>query len=91
MSDLDNPLAKWVPEFPVTNIIKHGLTLFKAWISNYILYKLWDEITYLLPNFNDKTVELWESLRNFKPTLYWVYDYLSILGLKLIHVGKMSQ
>ena len=24
----------------------HGLTLISAWMSNYIHYKLWDEITY---------------------------------------------
>ena len=24
---------------------KHGLTLIPAWISNYIHYKVWDEIT----------------------------------------------
>ena len=27
----------------------HGLTLIPAWISNYIHYKLWDEITYPFP------------------------------------------
>ena len=58
MSDLDKPLAKWVSGFPFINIIKHGLTLFKTWISNYILYKLWDEITDLFPNFNDKPLNL---------------------------------
>ena len=25
---------------------QHGLTLIPAWISNYIYYKVWDEITY---------------------------------------------
>ena len=30
----------------------HGLTLIPAWISNYIHYKLWDEITYPFLNFN---------------------------------------
>ena len=24
-----------------------------TWISNYIYFKVWDEITYSLPNFND--------------------------------------
>ena len=34
----------------------------------------------------------WATIGNmserFLPTLYWAYDYLSILGLKLIHVCK---
>ena len=29
-----------------------------AWVSNYIHYNVWDEITYLLPNFNGETVEV---------------------------------
>ena len=34
--------------------IKHG----GAWISNYIHYKVWDEITYPFLNFNGCTVEV---------------------------------
>ena len=34
---------------PFTNI---GLTLIPAWISNYIHYKAWGEITYPFLNFN---------------------------------------
>ena len=30
----------------------HGLTLIPAWISNHINSKVWDEITYLFPDFN---------------------------------------
>ena len=37
---------------------QHGLTLIPTWISNYIHYKLWDEITYPFLNFNDATVEV---------------------------------
>ena len=33
----------------------HGLTLIPAWISNYIHYKMWDEI-----NFNSTFVEVQE-------------------------------
>ena len=29
---------------------KHGITLIPAWISNYIHYNVWDEITYPSPN-----------------------------------------
>ena len=39
-------------------------TLLPAWISNYIHYKVWDEITYPFPNFN---VEVWEWISNFIP------------------------
>ena len=37
---------------------KHGLTLIPAWISNYIHYNVWDEITYQFLNFNGATVEV---------------------------------
>ena len=33
-------------------------TLIPAWISNYIHYKVWDEITYPFLNFNGATVEV---------------------------------
>ena len=36
----------------------HGLTLIPAWISNYIHYNVWDEITYQFLNFNGCTVEV---------------------------------
>ena len=63
----------------------HGLTLISAWISNYIHYKLWDEITYPLLNFNGTSLGMnkW-----FHPTFYWACDYLSMLGLKLNHISK---
>ena len=35
-----------------------GLTLIPAWISNYIHYNVWDEITYPFLNFNGATVEV---------------------------------
>ena len=35
----------------------HGLTLIPAWISNYTLYNVWDEITNPFPNYNGATVE----------------------------------
>ena len=37
---------------------QHGLTLIPAWISNYIHYKVWDEITYPFLNFNGATIEV---------------------------------
>ena len=36
-----------------------------AWISNYIHYEMWGEITYPLPNLNGATVEVWEWISNF--------------------------
>ena len=40
---------------PFTNMV---LTLIPAWISNYIHYKVWNEITYTFINFNGTTVEI---------------------------------
>ena len=36
----------------------HGLTLIPAYISNYMLYNVWNDITYAFLNFNDATVEV---------------------------------
>ena len=55
-----------------------AFSLNPAWISNYIHYKVWGEITYPCLNFNGATVV----------TLNWACDYLSMLGLKLNHVSK---
>ena len=38
----------------------HGLTLISTWINNRIHYKMWDEIIYPLPKFNDVSVAAWE-------------------------------
>ena len=43
----------------------HGLTLIQAWSSSHTQYKVWDEITYPFPNFNEATV--WELLCNCIP------------------------
>ena len=37
---------------------KHSLTLIPAWVSNYIHYEVWDEITYTFLNFNGTTVDV---------------------------------
>ena len=63
---------------------KHGLTWIPSWISNHTPSKVWDEITYPFLNFNGATVEVLQ----FLPTLYNGCNYLSMLGLKLIHVSK---
>ena len=64
----------------------YGLTLIPSWIGNYIHYIVWSEITYPFPNCNGGTVEVWEWINDFNP--YFTCDYLSMLGLKLIHVSK---
>ena len=65
----------------------HGLTLRPAWISNYIHYKVWDEIIYPFTNFNGATIEVWEWIRGprcpFTNTSYlrlgpnWVQKFTS--------------
>ena len=47
------------------HIDEHRLTFIPVWISDYAQYKVWDEITYPLPNFNGATVEVWEWISNF--------------------------
>ena len=42
-----------------------------AWISNHMPNEVRDEITYPFPNFNVCTVEVWEWISNFTPTLKW--------------------
>ena len=46
--------------------------LIPAWISNYIQFKVWDEITYPFPNFSGAAIEVWE----------WILDMWL-----LIHAG----
>ena len=53
----------------------------------YTLYKAWDEITYPLRSFNGCTIEFGEWANNYL-TFSWAYDYLFMLGLKLIYVTK---
>ena len=66
----------------------YGSTLIPAWISNHMRSKVWDKITYPLPNFIGATVEVWEWIKKFHPTHYNGCNYLSMLGSKLIHVTK---
>ena len=46
-------------------LLQTWINLFPEWISNYIHYKVWDEITYPFPNFNSATIEVWEWISNF--------------------------
>ena len=61
----------------------HGANLGPtAWISNYIHYKVWNEITYPFWNSNGCTVDVLEWITKFHPTLYRACDHLSMLGFK---------
>ena len=66
------------------------LVLVRARISNYIHYKVWDEITYPFSNLNCAVLEVWERLSNFRH-LYWAGDNLPKLGLNYISVSKSVQ
>ena len=48
-------------------LYQHVLMLIPVWISNYIHYKVWDEITYPFQNFNGCIVEVWEWISNSIP------------------------
>ena len=48
-----NPNPKFIKAF-----YYHGLTLTQAWMNNRMTRKMWDEITYLFPNFNGETIEV---------------------------------
>ena len=39
----------------------HSLTSIPPWIINHLHNKVWDEITFPFPNFNDCTVEVWKG------------------------------
>ena len=52
------------------------LTSILVWISNYIHYKIWDEITYPFPNFSGFTVEVWEWISYFiSHSILYVISY----------------
>ena len=52
-------LWKYVNDF--TDLVKY------LWNSNYVHYRIWDEITYPFPNFNGAAVDVWELVSNFIP------------------------
>ena len=51
------------PFRPFTNIT------YPAWLSNYIHYKIWDEITNPFTNFTGATFEVWDWMDNCSPQL----------------------
>ena len=66
-----------------SSIYWHGLTLIVAWTSNYIHYKMCDEINYPFSNFNGCNRRSLGMDKYFRTTLYWAYDYLSMPRFKL--------
>ena len=60
---LDNKVSAiatnaWLLVSTGASFTKHGLTIIPAWISNYIHYKVWDEIAYPFLNFKGCTDEV---------------------------------
>ena len=56
-----NPALCWISGA----LFRRGWLIFvTAWMSNYILNIVWGKITYPFPNFNGKTVKLWEWINN---------------------------
>ena len=49
---------------------------------------MWDEVAYPFLYFSGPNRWSLGMVRWFHPTLFWACDYLSMLGLKLIHVSK---
>ena len=72
-----------VTSFPVKTLWLwfNLIVLIIAWISDCICYKVRDEINFHFPNF--------ESTTALSHTLL-VYDYSSMLGLKVIYVSEKS-
>ena len=62
----------------------HGLTSVTTRGSNIVHYNVWGEITYPIQT---STCGIDTC---FHPTLHWICDYLSMLGLKLICVIKRA-
>ena len=60
-----------------------------AWICNYVHYKVWNYFS--IPKVQRcfrLSLRIEKLLRS---TLYWVCDYLFMLGLQLVHVSKHEQ
>ena len=64
---------------------KHAIP---AWISDHMLCKIWNDITYPFPNFNGRNCWSLGMDKWFHLTLHDLCNYLSMLWLKLIHVNK---
>ena len=86
----DFSTLKWyrkLKSFRLGPLLLMWINFIPAWMYNYIHYKVYDDIINPLPNFNIATVQDWGWISNFI-SHFTVCDYLSMLGLKLIHVRK---
>ena len=51
--------------------------------------KVWDEITYPLPNLSGEPIEVWEWTSNFIPHfITYVITYSCSIYVNLVHLGK---
>ena len=67
----------------------HVLNFCSTRIGNHMSSKIWGEITYPFPNCNGCTLEIWEWISNLISHYDWC-NFLSMLELKLNHIGKKS-
>ena len=65
-----------------------SMDLVAAWISNYIHHRVWGKITFAYQTFHSFNIEVKEWIRKFIPRDN-VCNYVSMQGLKLIHISKM--
>ena len=61
-----------------------GLTLIPAWISNYILYKLWDEATYPFPKYRVYRNTYRVVIMNIVLTANWTNSVLNLVSITYI-------
>ena len=83
-------------ETDMASITGLHVTLIPTSISNCTLYKVWDQITYSLPNFNGCSVDVWEWISNFIPHLtgyvitYPCWLFVLLYSFSNIHVHAPS-
>ena len=58
--------------FRYSDVARLLITLISSLISEYIPYKLWDEINYPFPNINGAAVEVREWVTTFIPRFTWL-------------------
>ena len=68
------------------SIYWHELDSMPVWVSKHMLGKMWDKIAYPCM-FGHAWISLGMD-KQFHRTLYCVFDYLSMLGLRLSHAIK---
>ena len=59
----------------IIHYVKPTAQLLFKHISNHMLSKVWDKITYPFPNLNGSTVEVWEWLSNWIP--HYIMDVIT--------------